>query len=170
MGLVGSFALLFAFFLVWAVLAPYERHPYKFFVARTAERVRKVGKKVRRGSIKAVKSMAKRLSSAGSVDMGSGTPSPPRKAKSLPNPQPSPTHDAFGPPMPSPVSSFVVRRSSASQHKRGWSEPSVTVEGDGDPPGTMRKGSLDVGQVGGALKKEETGAWEGKAVKFDSLV
>lgn len=68
------------------------------------------------------------------------------------------------------MSSVVQRSSAAQKHRRSWSEPSVTVEGDGDPPGAAPKQSLDIGQGEAVTQKDEKAAWEGKAVKFDSLV
>lgn len=175
MGLVGSFGLLFAFFLVWAVLAPYEKHPYEFFASRAAQRVRAAGRRLGKGSVKAAKAAALRLSSAGSVSMGHEALSPPGKTKSLPasSHPPSPTHDAFGASMRPSMSSTIVQRHSMSRkHQKSWSEPSVTVEGDGNISGAAEKKSLDPGQYGGpgVVPNDEKAAWEGKAAKFGSPV
>ncbi|KAJ3505990.1 hypothetical protein NMY22_g17391 [Coprinellus aureogranulatus] len=167
MGLIGSFGLLFTFFLFWAVLAPYEKDPYMFFVSHAVQKVRTVGKKVRRGSVQVVKSAAKRLSSAGGVTMGDG--SPPRRTRSLSSPQLTPTREAFealGPSLRSSISSSIVKRVGGThKHKKTWSEQSATVEGDGEPPGGAAKGSLDTGQP----QESEKAAWPG-GVRFDSPV
>ena len=165
MGLVGSFSLLFAFFLFWAILAPYEKQPYEFFVSRAADQVRRAGKK----SVKAVRSMTKRLSAAGGIAQKEPTSPSIGRVPSLE----LPPNDGGMPDMRTSMSSSVTRRISGTykQHRKTWSEtPSTTVEGDGDPPDT-KKSSLDTGQCpeGTRMGVEEAPS-AGKGARFYSPV